>query len=360
MDDIYNGFMVHHLIDIALDLRQSKRLAPSSVPESAISRIDEHHFRVTSDANPPVTYDVVLDLGVCSCKRGVSGGLCEHQTACAHLAMVTLPPAFLRTSENRRWLMCVAVGEDKSPDLNFFSDFRARASPRIPQDLSTSSDQDLPTTSDTDTRAGRIVPAVPDSVRPLWDQDDSDADEPSVQSNPAKEIPRPDTQSNSANDAAQPPNHANTACQATEEASGTSSQASVPERQRPAANLVEKFFDQLKRTIELFGDGLTNEALQKATERVASITTSAQLNSWLSSAGSGMELARRGADECGGTWEDHHPSVDPLSLTEPSADPLAQPAKRRRYLDEGVATNGVNTGVSSSGHIGVRNFQVMR
>ncbi|KAF0292147.1 hypothetical protein FJT64_001023 [Amphibalanus amphitrite] len=111
MDEIYNGYMVQRLIDFALDRRQSKRLAPPTMNETSITRVDDHHFRVTCESDPNVIYNVAMDLGVCSCPQGQSDGICKHQLACSHVRNMTLPQAFNpMTAENRRWLMMPGVG----------------------------------------------------------------------------------------------------------------------------------------------------------------------------------------------------------------------------------------------------------
>ena len=129
MADIYSAYMRQRLIDVALGRRHTKRLAASAISEDNITRVDQNHFRVRSEADRDRQYDVDLVIGMCSCEKGQTGAACKHQVACAQMAVISLPQDLTMTPETRRWLMSIAVGESKAPPLSFFADIRSKPTP---------------------------------------------------------------------------------------------------------------------------------------------------------------------------------------------------------------------------------------
>ncbi|XP_043233539.1 uncharacterized protein LOC122387421 [Amphibalanus amphitrite] len=252
MDEIYNGYMVQRLIDFALDRRQSKRLAPPTMNETSITRVDDHHFRVTCESDPNVIYNVAMDLGVCSCPQGQSDGICKHQLACSHVRNMTLPQVFNpMTAENRRWLMSLALGEDKASDAGFVAE-----------------SSDVPTSEKGATVPTLLPPSVDDSGHSgeeagaaIWDDDDLDAVECVVAG-----------LSSSAN------------ASETDNVGPSELQQGSPVGQKPSTELIDSYLSTMRRVLVKYGDGQTSSALVRAIGTVAALKTSDQLNSYLQSA----------------------------------------------------------------------------
>ena len=168
MEELYNGYMVQRLVDFAYDRQQSKCLAPAAVPETSITRVDEYRFQV---ANEHAVYDVALDAGMCSCaQRRRRGEICKHRVACSHVANMALPQAYILTPEIRHWLMCLAMGEDKAPDVRFFA--RLEATDTSSKRQTRTIDPIIPNDPDTD-RAS----ATSDEMMMIGEDDSVDADD---------------------------------------------------------------------------------------------------------------------------------------------------------------------------------------
>ncbi|KAF0295676.1 hypothetical protein FJT64_006855 [Amphibalanus amphitrite] len=328
MDEIYNGYMVQRLIDFALGRRQSKRLAPPTMNEASITRVDDHHFRVASESDPNVTYDVAMDVGVCSCPQGQSGAICKHQLACSHVTNMTLPQAFKPSAENRRWLMCVAVGEDKAPDVSFFGELTDAP---ISEKVATEPILPKPSEGDSGHPGG-----TEDASCAIWDDDDFEA-----------AVPGPSSSANASE---------------TVDVSPSELRRDSSVGQKPSTEVIDGYWSTMRRALLKYGDGQTNSALIRATGTVAALKTSNQLNSYLQSAGPRSECLSRGGAGRGKI------RVQPTSISRrPEGQPrgaarlgkgrrpkdcggATAPAKRRRCLAGNVSANVPNAKGHGAGH----------
>ena len=307
MADIYSGYIQQRLIDVALGRRRSKRLDSSTVPEENITVIDTNSFRVRSDADPSIQYDVDISIGMCTCVKGETGAACKHQVACARMVgMVSLPQEILATPEKRRWLMCLAVGESEAPPQAFFSDIHVRTAPAAGEKQLPPEDQSNPSTSRQPTD-------------PTWDDEE--------------EFQGPVEGPSSGSDSGE-------------------------EHPTPAA--VAAYHEAFNKAIAAYGDGLTDEALARATHRLNTVKSSSDLNSLLHSAGPGAGCADRGGAGRGKI------RVQPSSISRraegqvrgaarlgkgrrPDSLP-GKPVKRRRCLAASVAANVANAKSHGAGH----------
>ncbi|XP_050699733.1 uncharacterized protein LOC126987091 [Eriocheir sinensis] len=120
MAEIFNGYMKKRLVDVALGRRKVKNISMGTLSLDAVTPLGGGKFQVASQSKASVQYKVDMQTGFCECVVGQTGSLCKHQAACAEHSMVVLPQVFTATSENRRWLASVAVGEEKTPPASFF------------------------------------------------------------------------------------------------------------------------------------------------------------------------------------------------------------------------------------------------
>lgn len=120
MAEIFDSYMKKRLVDVALGRRRVKSLSTATLPLEMVTFQGNGKYRVQSQSTPSLQYDVDLVTGFCECTAGENGSLCKHQAACADYSMTVLPQVFTATTENRRWLASVAVGDEKVPPEGFF------------------------------------------------------------------------------------------------------------------------------------------------------------------------------------------------------------------------------------------------
>ena len=85
----------------------------------AVTSLGNGRYTVRSQSTASLEYAVDVKAGFCECNVGQNGALCKHQVACAEHSMTALPQVFAATSENRRWLASVAVGQENTPPETF-------------------------------------------------------------------------------------------------------------------------------------------------------------------------------------------------------------------------------------------------
>lgn len=120
MAEIFDSYMKKRLVDVALGRRRVKTLSTATLPLEMVTFQGNGKYRVQSQSTPSLQYDVDLVTGFCECTTGENGSLCKHQAACADYSMTVLPQVFTATTENRRWLASVAVGDEKIQPESFF------------------------------------------------------------------------------------------------------------------------------------------------------------------------------------------------------------------------------------------------
>lgn len=120
MVEIFDSYMRKRLIDVALRRRRTKTISMGTLSFEAVAPLGNGKYTVRSQSTASLQYSVDIEAGFCECNVGQSGSLCKHQAACAEYSMTALPQVFTATSENRRWLASVAVGEENTPPETFF------------------------------------------------------------------------------------------------------------------------------------------------------------------------------------------------------------------------------------------------
>ena len=219
----------------------------------------------------------------------------------------------------------MAVGEDKAPDISFFAEL---TDVLINENVATE-----PVHNPSGDSSAQPAEVHENSAVTWDDEDDFEGVAPSTSS---------------------------TSVTATVNTSPLELQPSSAADTRPSTQLVDDYLLAMRRALVELGDGLTNEALIKATERVVALTTSNQLNSLLHSAGSRSELTSRGGAGRGKI------RVQPTSISrrqegQPRGaarlgkgrrpkDAANLPSKRRRCLAENVQANVANAKAHGPGH----------
>ena len=120
MVEIFDSYMKKRLIDVAVGRRRTKNVSMGTLSLDAVTSLGNGRYSVRSQSTASLEYAVDVKAGFCECNVGQNGALCKHQVACAEHSMTALPQVFGATSESRRWLASVAVGEENTPPETFF------------------------------------------------------------------------------------------------------------------------------------------------------------------------------------------------------------------------------------------------
>ncbi|XP_064117882.1 LOW QUALITY PROTEIN: uncharacterized protein LOC135223348 [Macrobrachium nipponense] len=120
MVEIFDVYMRQRLVDVALSRRHVKPIISTKVALDSVELVGNSKYKVQSESDPTIKYDIDLEIGLCSCMQGQTGAICKHQIACAEFSMTAVPQQFLSSSESRHRLAVLAVGQEKVPDVAFF------------------------------------------------------------------------------------------------------------------------------------------------------------------------------------------------------------------------------------------------
>ncbi|XP_064109014.1 uncharacterized protein LOC135217211 [Macrobrachium nipponense] len=120
MVEMFDVYMRQRLVDVALSRRHVKPIISTKVALDSVELVGNSKYKVQSESDPTIKYDVDPEIGLCSCMQGQTGAICKHQIACAKFSMTAVPQQFLSSSESRHRLAVMAVGQEKVPDVAFF------------------------------------------------------------------------------------------------------------------------------------------------------------------------------------------------------------------------------------------------
>ncbi|XP_064107998.1 uncharacterized protein LOC135216553 [Macrobrachium nipponense] len=118
--EIFDVYMRERLVDVALSRRHVKPIISTKVALDSVELVGNSKYKVQSESDPTIKYDVDPEIGLCSCMQGQTGAICKHQIACAKFSMTAVPQQFLSSSESRHRLAVMAVGQEKVPDVASF------------------------------------------------------------------------------------------------------------------------------------------------------------------------------------------------------------------------------------------------
>ncbi|KAK4317593.1 hypothetical protein Pmani_011329 [Petrolisthes manimaculis] len=122
ISDIFNSFMQNRLLDMALGRKHVKFVTKNPIPMTDIRCIDSCKYTVKSQTQEGEEHTVDLQVGICDCTSGETGDICKHQIACTEFYACSLPQAYKSSTETRQWLAGVALGNEKMPSAEFFSE----------------------------------------------------------------------------------------------------------------------------------------------------------------------------------------------------------------------------------------------
>jgi hypothetical protein len=91
----------------------------SDINKDDIKQVDTNTYTIPSQSDSTIIYSINTEIGVCSCKSGISGAFCKHQAWIHHEFQIQLPNSFAITMEERYALGKIALG-DKCPPPEFF------------------------------------------------------------------------------------------------------------------------------------------------------------------------------------------------------------------------------------------------
>lgn len=120
MAEIFNSFMKQRIVDVALNRRHTKRMNVTKLPLESVVPLGSGLYRVGSETNPGQMYEVDLNIGICTCTKGNTGAVCKHQAVCADSANLTVPQMPMLNSNTRHQLAVLALGQKDAPSENFF------------------------------------------------------------------------------------------------------------------------------------------------------------------------------------------------------------------------------------------------
>lgn len=91
----------------------------SDINKDDIKQVDTNTYTIPSQSDSTIIYSINTEIGVCSCKSGISGAFCKHQAWVHHELKIQLPNSFAITMEERYALGKLAL-RDKCPPPEFF------------------------------------------------------------------------------------------------------------------------------------------------------------------------------------------------------------------------------------------------
>jgi len=91
----------------------------SDIKKDDIKQVDTNTYTIPSQSDSTIIYSINTEIGICSCKSGISGAFCKHQAWVHHALKIQFPNSFAITMEERYALGKLALG-DKCPPPEFF------------------------------------------------------------------------------------------------------------------------------------------------------------------------------------------------------------------------------------------------
>ncbi|XP_043240288.1 uncharacterized protein LOC122390904 [Amphibalanus amphitrite] len=235
----WDDLVRQRLADVALGRRGKKATACEATAglqgyDVVQTEGGDGSFKVKGEGDDTQVYDVDLKTGWCSCTKGQTGAVCQHQTACAEHTMTRLPKGYVGTKERLRRLAAVATGEEAAPTEDFFASLFEQHDSDGPSDAAA---------ADAGTTDAASDPPSADEAMDAASEDDT----VSVQPNPRQSL-----------------------------------------MARPSSAVVDALLSAFGDKVRALGDGMTEEGARQMTSRLKRMRTSAQLNSALSQFGDGV------------------------------------------------------------------------
>ena len=300
MAEIFDCYMRQRIVDVALGRRQIKKIFMDTLPLDTVKPLGGGIYHVQSESDSEQVYEVDLNIGICTCIKGNNGAVCKHQVACANHGMTVLPQMLVLNSSTRHWLAVLALGEEKAPTESFFKCLKE-------EQKEAQSGEGTEENKESDNERN----SFPDSVEPM-------------------KMETPDVMSAST----------------TDEVHAESKELILQSRGA---------FEILMEKCTKYGDADTLLAIKKFKERLCSVKSTNQLNSFFYATGSSMKKgAGRGKIPCQPTSiARRSPGMPRGSATigkgrRPST--LASRSKRLHNLAHNVKSNVANAKAHGTGH----------
>ncbi|XP_076051614.1 uncharacterized protein LOC143031532 isoform X2 [Oratosquilla oratoria] len=137
VNEIYDPYMKCCLMDMALGQKKVKTFKPTDDTEGEIEQVNEFLYKVKSESKDEEHY-LDMQIGICDCPIGQTGGICKHQIACSKNYLLHLPQELRATSASRQWLAGIALGKINVPSLDFFTNLQENYSNTICQEANIS------------------------------------------------------------------------------------------------------------------------------------------------------------------------------------------------------------------------------
>lgn len=89
-----------------------------------IVKLEENCYKVPSESNPEIMYDVQVALGFCSCEMGRLGKFCKHQAGVYNHFQENFPNSPAITAQSKYLMAKLAFGEENVMPLTFYESLR--------------------------------------------------------------------------------------------------------------------------------------------------------------------------------------------------------------------------------------------
>lgn len=118
--EIYAPYFSNRILNVLLEKKKRVTFQEPTIPVSSINKIDDSTYKVISQSDPNVIYDVDLNVGICSCPVGNSGKMCKHHLSILVHDQLGSVLLFQGTPDEKLKYCHVAVGVSHSPSIDFF------------------------------------------------------------------------------------------------------------------------------------------------------------------------------------------------------------------------------------------------
>lgn len=106
-------------------LKKLNTVSEDKLKSLSFKQISSNWYEVKNSSTDQM-YSVEMELGLCSCPVGETGGLCKHQIYLARVLQLQLPIALPTTPEDRKHIHFIGTGSTSVPD-NWFASLTAIA-----------------------------------------------------------------------------------------------------------------------------------------------------------------------------------------------------------------------------------------
>ena len=136
--EIYDDYFRNRLFNVVFGQKKLISFSKPPLPEAYISASEQEYlYKVRSESNPNINYEVDLSVGICTCPAGNTGAVCKHQKSILLHHNLKSNQLFQGTAKEKHLYATVAEG-DSAPSESFFYD---------PSTSSLSNESEMPATA---------------------------------------------------------------------------------------------------------------------------------------------------------------------------------------------------------------------